>query len=271
MEWAGSPLYIPMRYNYKQFYRRKLPHIHPPGATLFVTFRLSGSVPKTVLQQWKSEKQWLEHELKRVATEARGTESNEALNHEARLIAFHRRWFLKFEDILHRADQGPTWLKDERIAKLVADSLQHRDGKIFRLDAYSIMSNHVHVVFRPFQDGRIISVKQQAGSLLYDKLPACRESEKRQAGSLLYESTEPPLGVIMHSLKSYTANEANKVLKRSGAFWDTESYDHVIRDEREYHRVIAYVLNNPVKAGLVSNWRDWPWSWKREYSKLPAC
>lgn len=46
-------------------------------------------------------------------------------------------------------------------------------------------------------------------------------------------STEPPLGVIMHSLKSYTANESNKLLKRSGAFWEAESYDHVIRDERE--------------------------------------
>jgi REP element-mobilizing transposase RayT len=92
-----------------------------------------------------------------------------------------------------------------------------------------------------------------------------RKSE--QAGSLLYESTEPPLDVIMHSLKSYTANEANKLLKRSGAFWETESYDHVIRDEREYYRTIAYVLNNPVKAGLVRNWRDWPWSYKRDSEK----
>src|SRR5437870_1417824 len=133
MERAGSPLYIPMRYDYKQFYRRKLPHIHPPGATLFVTFRLSGSVPKTVLQVWKSEKQWLEHELKRVGREARETNTIEILNHEKRLIAFHRRWFMKFEEILHRADQGPTWLKEERIAKLVAECIEYRDGKVFRL------------------------------------------------------------------------------------------------------------------------------------------
>ncbi len=242
-----------MSYDYKQFYRRKLPHIHPPGAILFVTSRLAGSVPKAVLQEWKSEKQWLEHELKRVALEARQTNAIESLNHETRLLAFHRRWFVKFEEILHRADHGPTWLKEVRIAKLVADSIEYRDGKAFRLDAYCIMSNHVHIVFKPFLDERNISAKPQ------------------QAGSLLYESTEPPLGVIMHSLKSYTANEANKLLKRSGAFWETESYDHVIRDEEEYHRVIAYVLNNPVKAGLVKDWREWPWSWKREYNKLPAC
>jgi len=235
-----------------KFYRRKLPHIHPPGAILFVTFRLAGSVPKGVLKEWKAEKQWLEHELKRVALEAKETNTLEALNHEARLIAFHRRWFLKFEEILHRADQGPTWLKEERIAKLVADSIEYRDGKVCRMDAYCIMSNHVHLVFKPFLDEKNISVKHQ------------------QAGSLQYESSEPPLAVIMHSLKSYTANEANKILKRSGAFWETESYDHVIRDEKEYHRVIAYVLNNPVKAGLVKDWREWQWNWKRGYDKLPA-
>ncbi len=241
-----------MSYDYKQFYRRKLPHIHPPGAILFVTFRLAGSVPKTVLEEWKSERQWLEHELKRVALEAKETNTIEALNHEARLIAFHRHWFLKFEEILHRADQGPTWLKEERIAKLVADSIKYRDGKVYRLDAYCIMSNHVHVVIKPFLDEKDLSMKL--------------DTER-----LSYESTEPPLGVIMHSLKSYTANEANKMLERTGAFWETESYDHVIRDEKEYHRVIAYTLNNPVKAGLVKDWREWPWSWKREYNKLPAC
>jgi putative transposase len=104
------------------------------------------------------------------------------------------------------------------------------------------MSNHVHVVFQPFLDERSLSVK-------------------KDAARLAYESKDPPLDVIMHSLKSYTANEANKILSRSGAFWETESYDHVIRNSIEYYRV--KVLNNPVKAGLVKDWREWPWSWKR--------
>lgn len=234
-----------MTYEFKQFSRRKLPHIHPPGAILFVTFRLAGSVPKPVLQEWKSEKEWLEHELLRIAREAKETDSIEARKHEARLIAFQRRWFSRFEEILHRADHGPHWLKDERIAKLVADSIQHRDGKVYRLDAYVIMSNHVHAVFKPFLDERSLRVRGDA--------------EK-----LSFESKDPPLSAIMHSLKSYTANEANKILKRSGTFWEAESYDHVIRDEQEYHRVLAYVLNNPVKAGLVRDWREWPWSWKRQ-------
>lgn len=164
--------------------------------------------------------------------DAKTTNTIESLNHEARLIAFHRCWFRRFEEILDRAEHGPTWLKDERIAKLVADSLKYRDNQVFRLDAYCVMSNHVHVVIKPLLGKKNVRLKLDA---------------KRVS----YESTEPPLGVIMHSLKSYTANEANKLLKRSGAFWETESYDHVIKDENEYYRTIAYVLNNPVKAGLV--------------------
>ncbi|MEP6708017.1 MAG: hypothetical protein ABJC05_10885, partial [Pyrinomonadaceae bacterium] len=167
-----------------------------------------------------------------------------ALNHEARLSAFHRRWFLKFEEVLHRAHEGPIWLKDERVARLVADCIQYRDGKVYRLDAFCIMSNHVHIVCKPFLNEKSLTIKAEAERLVY-------------------ESKEPPFAVVMHSLKSYTANETNKILKRSGAFWETESYDHVIKDEEEYHRVVAYVLNNPVKVGLVDDWRKWPWNWKR--------
>ena len=44
----------------------------------------------------------------------------------------------------------------------------------------------------------------------------------------------------------------------SGAFWQHESYDHVVRDEQELIRIVRYILNNPVKAGLVANWQDYP-------------
>jgi REP element-mobilizing transposase RayT len=67
----------------------------------------------------------------------------------------------------------------------------------------------------------------------------------------------------MQSLKGYTAHEANKVLNRTGTFWEAESYDHEIRDGEEFGRVIRYVINNPVKAGLVQHWSEWKWTyWK---------
>ncbi len=64
----------------------------------------------------------------------------------------------------------------------------------------------------------------------------------------------------MQSLKRHTARQANIVLDRKGALWQDESYDHVIRDNEEYIRIINYVLENPVKAGLVSKWDEWPWT-----------
>lgn len=68
----------------------------------------------------------------------------------------------------------------------------------------------------------------------------------------------------MQSLKGYTAHEANKILNRTGQFWEEESYDHEVRNDEELDRIVKYVLNNPVKAGLVKDWREWQWSWLRE-------
>ena len=67
----------------------------------------------------------------------------------------------------------------------------------------------------------------------------------------------------MQSLKGFTSREANRLLERSGTFWEHESYDHFVRDEDEWKRIIAYVLNNPVKAGFVKDWKEWEWSYCR--------
>lgn len=237
-----------MEYEYRQFRRRKLPHIHPPGSILFVTLRLVGSIPKAVTQRWKAERTWFAKEMARIDRQVNDNQSSTNLNQQARLLSFQRRWFMRFEEILDKAERGPVWLKNEKVAQLVVDSLKYRDGKVFQLNSYCVMSNHLHTVFRPFLDER---------SLRLDL----------SAGRPRYFSDESPLDVIMHSFKSYTANEANKLLDRAGAFWETESYDHVVRDETEFYRIQNYVVKNPVKAGLVSDWRDWPWSWKRGSKK----
>ena len=90
-----------------------------------------------------------------------------------------------------------------------------------------------------------------------------------QAVSLCYHS----LSSIMHSLKGHTAREGNLLLDRTGAFWEHESYDHYVRDDKELERIVAYVLNNPVKAGLAADWKAWPWNYRRPASrhKLSAC
>lgn len=68
---------------------------------------------------------------------------------------------------------------------------------------------------------------------------------------------------IMHRLKGRSARECNLALSRTGQFWEHESFDHVIR-QGKLIATVKYVLNNPVKAGLVKDWREWRWSYCRK-------
>ncbi|MBN1591776.1 MAG: transposase [Candidatus Coatesbacteria bacterium] len=112
---------------------------------------------------------------------------------------------------------GECWLKDGRIAVIVRDALRHFDGERYEIAAWCVMPNHVHVVVRP-----------KAGHTLSD---------------------------ILHSWKSFTANRINQVLGRTGAVWQAESYDHLLRDEQDFQHAVAYILDNPRVAGL----ENWPW------------
>ncbi len=125
-------------FDYQPAYRRNLPHIQPPGATFFVTFRLTGCLPQSVVRQWNRERQWLAHLAETNAT-----------HYEQVKKDFERAWFAKFELLLDGATVGPIWLSDERVASIVAESLHYRHGKVYRLDAFTRMANHVHVVFKP--------------------------------------------------------------------------------------------------------------------------
>jgi REP element-mobilizing transposase RayT len=143
-----------------------------------------------------------------------------------RLGQSRKLYFGKFDALLDRATKGNRWLADPRVADLVAEALHHRDGREYDLLAYCIMSNHVHMLI----------------------------TDKRRSASL-YK--------VLQKLKSFTAVAANKLLRRSGAFWLHESYDHVVRDGAEAERIQRYILNNPVKAGLVADWQAWKWSYRK--------
>src|SRR5262249_54042639 len=125
-------------------------HWHPPRGTLFITFRLAHTVPKAVLRSHYSERLWLDQEARQIARLGLPDDSPELKIHQARLHAFNRRWFSRFEKILHKIEAGQNWLKDDALAAVVAEALHKRDGEVYRLDAYCIMPNHVHVVFGPF-------------------------------------------------------------------------------------------------------------------------
>ena len=120
------------------------------------------------------------------------------------------------------AGYGSCWLRESRIAALVEAALWYHDGSRYRLLAWVVMPNHVHVVFHQMQGH--------------------------------------PLPGVVHSWKSYSAREANRLLGREGPFWYREYHDRYMRDERHLERAIAYVHANPVQAGLVSVPGDWPFS-----------
>src|SRR5690348_2234894 len=179
-------------------YRWNLPHWHPEGKILFVTWRLAGSLPAEFIR-------------------------------ESRCNA-EIRTFRSVDAALDRAESGPLWLKDHRIASYVVDSLQHGEAVFdeYRLHAYVVMPNHVHVLLEPHTNLRRIT----------------------------------------QGIKGTTSRRANAILQRTGQpFWQDESFDRWMRDEDEFLRVRHYIVQNPVAAGLVKVPEDWRWSSARDLAK----
>ncbi len=199
------------------YYHRNLPHYHPIGYPLFITFRLADSLPIDVLAEIKAQR---ECELKAL--------KNQTANEWRKKI--EEKYFSCYDDWLDQSKFGPRWLQMESIAQIVAKEMQNLDGNRYRLIAYCIMPNHVHLLIE---------------ALIH-------EQAKHQGRSAKYPITD-----ILRLLKGRTARNCNLELERSGGFWQHESYDHFVRDEQELERTILYILNNPVKAGLVKEWKNW--------------
>jgi len=165
--------------------RGYLPHFDSPETVQFVTFRLADSLPQEALARLRLQ-----------------------------------------GDALQRIDRdldagwGACWLKQPAIATLIETALLHFDAERYRLLAWCIMPNHVHVVFEIIDD---------------------------------YS-----LSKIVGSWKSFTAKRANDLLGRTGSFWESDYFDRYMRNEDHLERTIDYVEQNPVKAGLVANADDWP-------------
>lgn len=178
---------------FKGWYSSKyLPHFDSPGAQQYITYRLADSLPAQRESEWAAILA-IEDDLER------------------------QRQLERYLDLGH----GACHLRDKRIAHVVQENLWHQDGSQYRLLAWVVMPNHVHV---------------------------------------LIEVWQAPLGNILKSWKSYTSKAANKLLGREGSFWQDDYFDRYIRDEDHYRRVVHYMENNPVKAGLVRVAAEWPWS-----------
>jgi REP element-mobilizing transposase RayT len=129
--------------------------------------------------------------------------------------------FVLLDRLLDRTTASPRYLKRPEIATLVVDAIRYRDPKQYELHSFVIMPNHVHILVTPH-----IAVSQ-----------------------------------LMRSLKRFTAREANRVLGFTGqSFWQEESYDRLVRNDREFARIARYIEMNPVNAGLCGAPEEFPWS-----------
>ena len=243
----------------REYYRRNLPHYQPSGYAFFVTFRLYGTLPVEMVENFRAIKK------KKLALIA-GYDNLKVRNEKYEEFRFE--YFKLFDDYLDKCNEGYQWLNPGKAGDIVKEAIHYRDGKEYDLISYTIMPNHVHIVFIPtvmrFAES-LAPVERFAESLtpverLSESLP---NGNKRNSVSL-YKVTK-----ILQDLKKYTAVNCNKVLTRSGAFWQHESYDHVIKDSDELKRIVNYVLNNPVKAGLAASTEEWMYNYVN-YELIPV-
>lgn len=131
-----------------------------------------------------------------------------------------KKLFKKYDLLLDNQQNRIQHLQENEIMDICKSSIHYHDGKEYELICYCIMPNHIHLIFELINKNKLV-------------------------------------GDIVGSIKKYIARRANKVLKQKGKFWQTESFDRLIRDEVELYFTIKYVLMNPVNAGLVSGWNEW--------------
>jgi REP element-mobilizing transposase RayT len=171
------------------------------GGTYFITFRLFDSLPKDALAEIEAEQERLQKQTKRLT--------------QAEHLKLQRAAFARLEAYLD-AGTGACFLRNSEVAQVVVENLRHFDGQRYRLFAWCVMPNHVHVAMKLFP----------------------KYSLER----------------VVQSWKSYTSKKANRLLGRAGSFWQREYFDRLVRNEVELRRVLSYIARNPEKAKL-RNWK----------------
>ena len=174
------------------YYQRNLPHWHPDGRVIFLTWRLQGSLPQIFL-----------YDLEKLKQDP-------------------AKQFLAADRMLDTSSTGPQWLSDPMIAdQVVATLIRGTELGHYHLQAYVVMSNHVHILIQPLV----------------------------------------PLSRITNGIRVVSAHRANAILNRTGKpFWQDESFDHWIRSGSQFERARNYIERNPVKAGRATSPEQWRWS-----------
>lgn len=209
--------------------RRDLPHWDVPGAPYFVTTCLEGSIPAQGLL-----------DLARYHDAVYRRPRPNDMKQDAWSIHCWKQVFVRLE---HWLDEKPAcrYLEDPALASEVVNSIFHFGGERYDLLAYVVMPSHLHWLFQPL-----------------DSWVETFADDRRT-----------PRQRIVYSMNRFTATACNRLLGRKGRFWQKESYDHWVRDAGELDRIIRYIEENPVKAGLVASPEEWRFSsaWLRKQTR----
>jgi REP element-mobilizing transposase RayT len=234
--------------------RGYLPHFDQGEVIQHVTFRLADSLPGKVMD-------FLEGEIRGLPPEKQDVERRKRM--EAGIDAGH----------------GSCVLREPSVAEMVQNALLFFDGQRYRLLAWVVMPNHVHVLFHPMAGWTIARIVASWKKFTAARICTFRRSNLSQTGVAVPGSVVPgtanlPIGAVKAAggadkssgVVPETANLPIGAIKTSGGVqegehvWYLEYWDRFIRDSRHFEQVVAYIHQNPVKAGLVAQAEDWPWS-----------
>ena len=143
--------------------------------------------------------------------------------HQPRAIEQERSHFLKVEAILDSASCGDVDLSRQRLTEAIYGGFAWLENaeRGWRIPAATVMSTHVHFL--------AVNVQNRTDALLTD----------------------------LGQWKRYTSRSINRVMERDGRVWARDHFDHWCRTDEKVVGATRYIANNPVKAGLVSDWKDW--------------
>jgi REP element-mobilizing transposase RayT len=199
--------------------RGYLPHCDAGGLIQHLTFHLADSLPKSALDQ-----------LERSIAEMPDDEKK-------------RQRRQRYQTLLD-AGHGSCVLRKPKAAKIVEGGLLHFDGERYRLLAWVIMPNHVHVLVEPLPGFSVARLVQSWKSFT-----------ARRINLMMADGSEGP----ECRAGARRSQDRQSQVRRSRALWQRDYWDRFIRNERHLLTAIRYIEENPVTAGLAAAAEGWSW------------
>lgn len=180
----------------------------------------------------------------------------------AKLSRFNDFHYIHF--VTTRTWKNIPYFKDQRNCLILLKNIdRYRKEHSFRLLAYCIMPDHIHLLIEP----RIFDTDGIKPSASRDDnyiKPSASEDENTQLR--LGDGFTPSLiEDIIHDIKGKTAFDIRKYLNIVEKIWKRSFFDFQVYSEKKLEEKINYIHDNPIRAGLVKDLDDYPFSSYQNY------